>query len=415
MFAYPYLANHGFSLYRDYVHPYPPLLTLTLAALFKTFGYKVIILKAVSYLLFLASDVIIYLTIKKLGRNAVIALVFTCAYAFLQPFLDGNMLWFDTAITPFVLSAFYFLIQKKFIKGSLFLTIALFIKQTSILFFVVFLLYLFFKKAKRREYIEFLAIPFVTGMLFLSCLALKTDLNWFINWTLLYPATGWGKVPGYVQMNLTFRQFAILVLLFAPIFVAFKKLKISTLKLKDEKLILLLIFLLASLFAIYPRFSFFHFQTAFAFLVITLAYLYKKSIVIRLFLALAAVLIIKPRLVDFHSTTRFYSSDDISLAQKIADDTKPGDKVLLLGVHAQIHTLADRLPPKPWGDNFPWYWQMSNFEEEAVLKWETEPPKYVYKVENGGYYPPKITNWLETNYTKGKEIENGIFEWKRKS
>lgn len=412
MFSYPYLFDHGYNLYGGFIHPYPPLLTLLLAVSFHIFGFKLIVLRVLAYLFILSNDILIFIILRKLGKTE----GFLLAYVILQPFLEGNMLWFDTAIVPFVLLMYLFLIDKKYKSAGFSGTIAIFIKQTSVLFLILSLVFLIFRKAGRKAVLSFIAVPLVIGLFFLSFLFWKGSLTWFLNWTVLYPMTEWGKVAGYVNMRISPRQGIILGLLFLPIFVKLRTVRIGVIGVKDERLSLLLFFLVASILAVYPRFSFFHFQAAFAFLVIILAYLHRKFFTAPLLLPLiaAGVLIVKPGISDFHLPARFYTEEDISFAKIITERTGQMDKVFLLGPHSQIYAMADRLPPAPWTDNFAWYLKIAGVQKDLIASWEKNPAKYIYKTDKGEYFPDEITNWIETNYTKGEEIVRGVTEWKKK-
>ena len=136
MVSYPYLLNNGFTLYKDFIHPYPPLLSLILAFIFKLFGYKLLVLKLFTWFLIVINDVLIFSIVKKLTRNSLASVISLTSYILIQPFLEGNMLWFDTAIVTPILAGFYFFLNNKYFWSSLFIGMAAMIKQTVGLFLV---------------------------------------------------------------------------------------------------------------------------------------------------------------------------------------------------------------------------------------------------------------------------------------
>jgi len=83
--SYAYLKNSGFSLYGGMVHPYPPLLTLTLSYLYKIFGYGIPVERAFYYLMLLINDVSVFLIAKKITGNKLAALASVSVYILTQP------------------------------------------------------------------------------------------------------------------------------------------------------------------------------------------------------------------------------------------------------------------------------------------------------------------------------------------
>src|SRR6266404_752935 len=119
MVSFPYLINHGFVTYKDMVHAYPPLLVNVLAFLYKLFGYKVIVLKMFGWTTILASDVLIFLIIQKQTKKNNLALIGLSVYIFLQPILEGNMVWPDLFIVPFLLLTFLLFLKKKYLIAGI--------------------------------------------------------------------------------------------------------------------------------------------------------------------------------------------------------------------------------------------------------------------------------------------------------
>src|SRR5204863_1765874 len=140
--------------------PIPPLLTLALSYLYKMFGYKVEILKAVTWGIIVFNDLAIFAILKKLTKNQNLSVLGVFLYVLVQPFLEGNMMWFDLAIVPPILASLYFFFSERTIKNifliGLFLGIAAFTKQTTGVFLILTLVILFFEKVKPKQILIFL-------------------------------------------------------------------------------------------------------------------------------------------------------------------------------------------------------------------------------------------------------------------
>ena len=152
MFSYSYLINNDFLLYKDIGLPYQPFLPLALAGIFKIFGFELFVLKAVTWLVILSIDLLIFITsIKIIGRKF-LSLLPLGIYILIQPLTSGNMLWFDLGLTPFILLSLLSLVFLKDFKQwffcGLFLSVAIFIKQQAALIFIPLIVYLVLKERK---------------------------------------------------------------------------------------------------------------------------------------------------------------------------------------------------------------------------------------------------------------------------
>ena len=415
LLSFPYLVNNGFVLYKDFVHPYPPLLTFLLTGVYKLFGYKLLVLKLFTWIVILINDILIFLIVKKLTKNIKWSLISVLAYALLQPFLEGNQLWFDLAIVPPLLYGTLFLLNKKYALAGLGFAIAALIKQTAGMYLVLGFLYLIFKKEKFKTIAAFLVPSLILGTLLGIYLATNNSLLDFLNWTLIYPFTFWSKFPGYVQMSLGNRQVMILGSLLVPLIILF---------LKARKYILILFIFGVSLILVYPRFSFFHFQLALAFIAIlyglALSEVKKRAYYLLFIVPLIVVLLKAP--YDFGSQTRFWDSQDLAFSQKIKFKAKNNESLYLLGPHSALYVFAEALPPKPWVDNFGWYWEVPGYQEKVISSWNQNMPASIVWQDPGqgnwfdlGVYQPKmVTDWIRLNYNKREEIQPGIWLWQKK-
>lgn len=434
MFSYAYLKNNGFLLYKDIIHPYPPFLTLVLSYVYRIFGYSLIVLQAVSWLTILASSLLVFLISRKITKNESIALFTLGIYVLFQPFLEGNMLWFDIAIVLPILAGVFFALRwidrygsqklNIFLAG-LFFGIASLIKQTAGIFWVAFFIFLIFRKAKKSYFFHLLAGPIILWGIFLGRIIQENQLVEFWNWTIFYPLFRWGNFPGYVQMALSSRELATLGIFLIPVilYVLWKR------TIKDEKFWLLILFLIAGLVAIYPRFSYFHFQPSLVFFVLLYGYiaqglnLQQRIMGISLFFLFLFPFIYKPVFTfEWRKDPHFYGRQEKEFAELLK--TKVDDKrnVFLFGVPSQFYSMTGTLPPKPWTDNFGWYLEIPGVQENVVKHWGANPPDFVFWrfpspgnwFDLGTYQPQKIAQWIKENYTKKEEFSPGIWLWERK-
>jgi len=412
MFSFPYLLQHGYQLYDDMVFVYTPLLPYFLFLFFSLFGYKLIILKLLTWVLIISNDLLIFLVIKKITKKISPALVGVFAYVLLQPMLEGNMLWFDLAyVTPLLLSK-YLLLNKKYFYSGLGLSAAILTKQIAVLFVPIFVTYLILSKTKNIIY-KFLFGLVIPIAMFGLILYLNKQLVWFTNWTFYYPMKYWSDFPSYIQLVLSKREFLILALLVIAIFTG------TFLVEKTKKYFLLLGFLVASFVAVYPRFSFFHLQAFIALFAIWIGFAYSKlgrNYLLVVGGVVLCVVWLAPR--NFSKHTRFWDQDSFALAQKLPQDSS----AYFLNLPSQHYVLTNSLPPKPWVDNYGWYWEIPDFQQKLLKRWGQNMPEYIVRkdieagewYELGTYEPQAVTDWIESNYNMVEEVEKGIWLWQKK-
>ena len=413
------------------IHPYPPLLTMGLSWTYTLFGYNLWILKSVAWVVILVSDILVFIIARSITRRDAPAFFVTAAYVFLQPFLDGNMLWFDIAIVLPILLGTLFLLRHNLFLAGLFFAAAALTKQTAGLYLLFTILYLLLIKKTSFNQLKYLFYgPLILGIPLLIRLLQEGALVDFLNWTIIYPLTQFGKFPGYVHMEVSPGQAFISIFLLVPLLIIIIKNKEI---LKDSVFQVLFPFLVIALIIIYPRFSFFHFQTALVFLVILYGLLFNqmkikrfKLLLITSYLLLIFFAIHRPLLSsEWGRETRFYAKEDLELAQTIQSKVPQSEKVFLLGLHSGLYVMAGRVPPKRWTDNFGWYLEIPGVQEEIIARWENSsaggPPHFIFWrtpspgnwFDLGTYQPQKIVRWIEEHYTKEEEVKPGVWLWER--
>lgn len=395
MLSFPYLVRNNFNLYSDFVQPYPPALTWILSV--SPFSIQFF-----NTALVLVNNIFIFLI-----TNSLISVL---AYSVLQPVLEGNMLWPDTAIvTPLLVSIYYLLKSKykyKIYISSLFFIIAVFIKQTAGLFLIAYVYYFINHNKSLENLKKFLLVPISLGLILLIYLLINNNFVDFYLWNIWFPFFKWSSFPGYVDFALNKRQILIMLLLSVP--------AIYLICIKSTKYYYFVLFYLLSLLAIYPRFSFFHFQMGIVIFAILLSKVknFYLSLAIIFLLLFLNIPIYK---YNWGKETRFNEKTDFKYLNS-------GDIVYFLNLHSANYVYTKTFPPKPWIDNFGWYWQMPGVTEKTISKWEQNPPKYIVRqipeegqwYELGTYEPEELIVFMERDYEQIDVINEIIQIWQKK-
>ncbi|MDO8638493.1 MAG: glycosyltransferase family 39 protein [Candidatus Daviesbacteria bacterium] len=429
MLSYPYLLSHNFALYKDFVMPYPPLLPMVLAAVFKFSGFTPFALKFFTWGVLLLTDLLLFIILQKLIKNNLIVCLCLVLYIILQSVLDGNMLWFEIALLPFLLGTFLLLIKwlenpklKYLFWVGILLGLAILIKQTAGVYLGIILGTLLLIKKFNWQNIQSLLLGFsLPAGVFLIYLLINNSLIDFWLWNIYYPLHDWSKFPGYTGVQIARRELFNTALLFLPLALIFLKTKL----IKDKCFILTSAFLISSLIIVYPRLTFFHLQPALVFLIIILSLIINNltkfkiialTTISIIYLAIATVAYRSPK-----EEIRFYNSEEIFWAQFLNQNLKPTEKVYLLGLNSSLYAHSDRLPPKGWLDNFGWYFEIPGVQDEFIDDLKADPPKLIlHKIPANGnwfdlsvYQPQKVVEYIKLNYTKIKQVGE-IEIWQKK-
>ena len=428
MVVYPYLLNNGFALYRDIINPYPPLLSYSLAIFAKIFGYQPLPYQILTWFLIIVIDLLLFLFSRKIftKSTAYFSLLF---FAILSIPFGINGLWFDLVQTPFILASFYYFYKffnnpksgRLLFNSVLFLTIALFIKQQIVwlaLWYLVIIFVKFANKTKKifaRNYFIFapILIFLILQILFFWQRNLLKD---FIFWIVYFPFFKASKMPGYLLLP-TIRQALVvlaLFLLFTP--VLFKD--------KFKTILIVLTGFILTLFA-YPRFDYFHLIPSLA--ILSLAFgqnlksFLKSKVVVQSVFALGLIFLILFTIRYFKNNwtqeVRFFEKDIIKAASTLNKITNPDDSIYIQNGPDQLLALSNRLPSKPWADEFPWYLEIPGLQEKVVEGIEKRDPKFIIfkpydkgpKYELGAYRPEEIAGYLEENYQNLTQVSDTLW------
>lgn len=402
MLLIPYLMRRGFELYRDMIVPWTPGLMWILDGWFSLMGLSPERLKLFTWILIVLTDLLIYkIALKRYGlRSSFFALI---AYILLQPIYDGNGLWFDLAVVPLLLLAFYK-------QNPVFLGPAFLIKQSVVWIFPL--------VASRKDQILLKVKNLILGLVAVVVLSLlwfwsRGTLQDYWWWAYDFTFGVFPTMPGHADLA-TWRHWAFALF---PIAILFS---LKTLKLQKLNWILdprdpaaWSLFLLP--FAL-PRFGLFHFQPALAFLVLSLgqhvtnfmkqerrrkyALLHTTCYILLLTYSLFSISHLISR--SWHRPDRFLEPDVYQFAARVALETNPDEPVLLVNGPELAYVLANRLPPKPWFTQFPWFLELPGFQERIIESFKQQELRQViftpYLNEGefapGSYQPKKLLEYV---------------------
>jgi len=426
MFSYPYLINKGFLIYKDFAHPYVPLLSLILSCYYKITGLSLISNQLFTWNLILINDVLIFFIAKKFLKNLYI-LAPVSIYILLQPIFEGNMLWFDLATTPFILTSFLCLLYiqnspKKFFWFGFSLSLALLTKQQSVVLILPIALLLIVDKKIRKFWGYFISGLTVPASCIFLLLLTQGILKEYFFWTLEFPLIWLPSFPGYAELP-GLKNTLILTTLFglSSFFLIKNILKTDFF----EKIILISI--IGTVIMSFPRFSYFHLQPAIATLAVFSVVVLRKN-------PKMAILLLTPVIAtglllwkDYRpfigvEKARFYDKQDISLANFVSQNSRPDEAVYFLGPHSLVFVMADRIPPKPWIENFVWHFEIPGMQKNQISGFEKEKSTVIFRqgpisgswYDLGTYQPKEITSYIENNFEMTAKNESGIEVWKRR-
>jgi hypothetical protein len=413
IFVYPYLINHGFLPYLNiFDQHFPGLLMLPIN--FAKLGIggpmaaKIWLFASV-----VVSQILIYLTILKLTKNKLLGFSANIFYLFTQVLFEGYIFWVDSLLAPILLFAFLLLIssddlrkRKHILLSGFTLGLAVVMKQTFItipVFLAIY--YLFFQKVGKR------ILPFCVGF----CVPLAALVAWivekgilgeFVYWTFVFNIIIYAPMARKLP---TLTQLVRVAVYFSPILYLFFS--------KNKKILIsLAVFTLFAMLPALGRFEFVHLQPVFPFTAIFFALMISsntgrfKNIILTGIIALTLVWF--PAYVKNHlgSKIYFFDSDTIDTSQIVKSNTKPSDRIFVLGAQPVIYSLADRLPA---GGVFTVAvpWNMKAAQEKILAGLKSNNPKMVVRDSSAAIdgqkvveFAPLINEYINVSYVKLTDI-----------
>ena len=428
MVVYPYLINNGFTLYKDIINPYPPFFSYSLSVFTRFFGYNPLVFQILTWATIVLIDLSVYFVTKKLFKKKIYAGTAVIFFTLVSTAFGINGLWFDLVQAPLIILSIYsfylFLKTKKLLNlnySLTSLTFAFFIKQQVIWLALVFVIIIFLRYKQRG--FKILANSYKPIIFFALILTFQLLIFWqknilsdFLYWTFYFPFMVTSHASGYISLP-TIKQLLIILTLFIVF--------IPTV-LKDQNTGKFLIGTAGVLLVFaFPRFDYFHLIPTLG----ILAIVFGKNIdnlksqkpllkFISIF-ALVAITVFSARLIvrNWQKETRFFENEIYQAAKVIDLTTDKNERVYIQNGPDQVLSIAQRLPPKPWADEFPWYLENTNLQTKVTEGIETGNVRLIlFKPYNdgpdfglGSYQPKKIVEFINQNYNNLSQISESLW------
>lgn len=396
MLVIPHLQLNGFNLYSDMVYHYNPGLAWLGKWWFGLMGTTPAALKLLTWGIIGVNDLLIFLIArKKWGATA--GMTALGAMIILQPLFDGNGLWYELAITPWLLLAFA-------TGKPIFVGLAFLFKQSVFWFFPA-----MYKKWKT------LLLVITAVMLGLTLwFWLQGSVKEFYFWAYRYIFTIFPGMEGYKDLA-TWRHWVLPAGIFGSVWF-WRALKNRSFKFlfdfnQPET------WMVMGIPLIFPRFGLFHLAPAVAFAALAVGrqmrngrainFGEKSSLFLYVLILVAAFQ--WQRLIDsqWRKNDRFLEAEVYQAAARAVMETDKGKPVLLMNGPEMVYVLADRVPPKPWLTQFSWFLELPGFQEYLISEFKKQDLSQVmvFPYGNGGKYvlgsyrPEKLLEYV-------RQVEN---------
>jgi hypothetical protein len=382
MLAWPYLILKGWLPYRDIAIAHNPLLLVVLTGFYKLFGIGITQLKVFTWGLIGLNAYLTYFVAKKLLNNK-IGIFSALLYVVFSIVFQGNGLWFDLALTPFVLLLYFFVKENKYLYAGIVFALGFLTKQTFIYFFVPVVVYIFQKKSglwsNLRHFFYGNIIVVTVFLLVLSGFRILDDYyNWAIKFGILYlpQATGQVVLPSLKQLSFALVPF--LIFLFN---------------------LELLPWAIMGILGTYPRWELFHLQPGLPFLAIALtAFVFsKRKLFLRLgVLAVAILYMVYGLGKQVGTNTRFFESDVKNVSTEILE--KEYKNIYVVNYWDNIYAFTNTTPvTKPLVPYIPWYLDFNNYKERILTDVKANSPDAIVIGERDSIFP-KLYEYIDKFY-----------------
>ncbi len=416
MLTYPYLIDKGFSFYGDIIHPYLPTLPYFLLSIFRVFGFTPIILQILTIVVIVITDLLLWYIAQNIYRKKV-ATILLGVFIPLQILLEGNGLWFDLVLVPILLTSLItFLVfiknnnLKWFIAMGVLLGIGFTIKQTALIYSITLIIFLLVQKRFREIVLFMIGFCVPVGIIFMLFPAREMFF-----WTIVYPFTIAARIPGYVSYP-TLKQAALALFLFSPV----AGIILAKDFLRKSNQLLVIVWFVASLFFIFPRFAYFHLQLTLPFFILLLPVVWRiKQLRKGLVVYGVVVFILVARFIARNSSQepRFF---EMSVMQEVALLKKyipSGNPVFFYNVPSNYMVAGGFTPSKPWADTFPWYLELPGIQEIIVSTLERDRTNIVIfqsfgakeRYELGSYIPQKIDTYISSYFYNRVKVGSNLW------
>ncbi len=417
MLLYPWLTAKGFVQYKEIIHPYSFALIATLAGLGKIVGFSPLMVKLATYFIVVLSDFLLYRLALLFGAPAK-AIAVLLLYILLQISFEGNALWFDLALTPFAILALHGTVQwvrnqklRWVALASAALLGSLFVKQTGVWFvFAAAGVLVLHKQYRTAGFILFLL---TLGFVLFSIGGYAIWGGEFLYWTLWFPLIDQKQTAGFVLLP-SIREIVLAAMLLLPaLFFALLK--------ESRTRLLFLLWCVAGALSAVPRWGMFHLQPALPFVaLVSIPAFTRVPRFLFLSMLIPALYVVYVVFGSARAGDRFVTKEVMTAAQMLQHEVKDTG-LFILGAPQLLYVLSGHIPPRPWADLFPWYYQVrgGELETRVLYSLQSNPPAFVLRAPVTGdrpeyrYRPQQIERWVDENYREYKKTPSGTL-WKKR-
>jgi hypothetical protein len=327
-----------------------------------------------------------------------------------QPFFEGWVLWLDSFLPIFLLSAAIFAIKKKYLIAGFIIGLGVVFKQTLFPFALLFPFYILWERKSFKYFSYYFALtllPIAVMTVHLLSIGVLADF-WY--WTIVFNLTEFARDGTKAPATFGFvtRVLFVYCFSFAALFDKQKKI-----------VVILFIFLLGALVGVFDRADFVHFQPSLPFVLLLTVmgfdYIKKKKI----FIPLIGIYIFVMLWWQFifykgHISDKifFYDKETLDLVAKIKHYTKEGDTIFVFGGVPHLYQMTDTLPPGGiFIFQFPWF--MIVAEDRILQGIIKDKPKIIVSQKDNfieGMQIKDFASKINTYITENYEIVDKIGE-----
>lgn len=437
MLVYPYLLNNGFTIYKDLNIPYTPIFIWFMQLIENVFGHSPLVTVGLVIALSFSTACIIFLVSNRIWKTKKLAGVCSVFYYLLWFFyFEGNGLWYEMFITPFLIGGFYFIYNYLFIKSHVrYIIFAAFLfsicflsKQSAIWITLVSLAWMVLVKFKNikilvRDVCFFmLAFFFPIVVTFLAAFFwgyLSNYWDWAYKFVfLVYPFT-----PGYRDFPSFVTNGKLLITLFVLVpFVYFYR--------SDYKKVWFgIMFIFATFMFAVPRWGLFHLQPLLAMLSIMAAPVLEDiwrskvrfyKLILILFLTISIIICARQINRFFEKPIRFYEPDKYELNQKIKQAGYTN--FFIFNSYDQLYVLSSNIQPvKPYIQNFAAFLEIEGMQKQLIEGIEQTKPRYILHTPYSGrggygpgdYRPSLVGDYIESHYILKEKLRDDLWVLER--
>jgi hypothetical protein len=279
LFVYPYLTNHGLLPYRDILDQHFPGLMFFPVNLDNLGMITPEIARYWQYGVVVIIQILLFFIARKIFNSSKKAILVNLVFLAWQPFFEGWVLWIDSFLPLFLLTAFYFSYEawqngksKNFFLAGVFLGIGLVFKQVVAPLAAIVFILLLLRKRSVKDALWFLVGFLPLPLLMLGYIVSRGIFSDFWYWTVIFNLTTFAKYGG---RGATLSELLRIVSVYGFSLLAVVDKKSRSLALWTA------VFALGALFSANARFDFVHFQPSLPFIclltVMALQFCWRKA------------------------------------------------------------------------------------------------------------------------------------------